>query len=266
MSTATVYIVGAGPGDPELLTMKAHRLISAADAVVFDRLVSEEILALLPAGAVKIFAGKSCRQHSMSQEEINATLLALSTRKRCVVRLKGGDPLTFGRGGEEAHYLARHGIPFEIIPGITAASGCAAYAGIPLTHRGLASSVRYVTGHRQKNGVLDLNWQSLADADTTLVFYMALNAAEEIARQLITAGLPATTPAAAICEATTAQQQRIIATLGSLPARLKGMEPPATLIIGKVVSLAGSLDWFSPACADVASEENHGNNIRKENG
>ena len=246
MSTATIYIVGAGPGDPELLTLKAHRLLQKAEAVVYDRLVSDGVLALIPPGAARIFAGKSCRKHAMTQEEINTTLLALARRKQHVVRLKGGDPLTFGRGGEEAEFLARHHIAFEIVPGITAASGCAAYAGIPLTHRGLSSGVRYVTGHRQKNGALDLNWQSLADPDTTLVFYMALNTAEEIARELIAVGLPASTPAAAIREGTTQSQERVIATLATIAPRLKSMEPPATLIVGKVVALAGTLDWFMP--------------------
>lgn len=246
MSTATVSIVGAGPGDPELLTLKAHRLLREAEAVVYDRLVSNDILALIPSGAVRIFAGKSCRRHTMTQEEINATLLALARRKQRVVRLKGGDPLTFGRGSEEAEFLARHGIAFEIVPGITAASGCAAYAGIPLTHRGLSSGVRYITGHRQENGALSLNWTSLADPDTTLVFYMALNTTEEIARELIAAGLPASTPAAAISDGTTQRQERIVATLGTIAPLLKEMQPPATLIIGKVVALAGSLDWFMP--------------------
>lgn len=244
MSTATVYIVGAGPGDPDLLTRKAHRLLLEADAVVYDRLVSDEILALIPPGAIRIFAGKSCRKHSMTQDEIHQTLLALTTHKQRIVRLKGGDPFIFGRGGEEAEFLQQHSIAFEIIPGISAASGCSAYGGIPLTHRGLAGSVRYITGHREKNGALNLNWQSLADPDTTLVFYMALNTAEEIAGKLIEAGLPASTPTAIIRDGTTRQQQRVIATLTTIADAIRGMEPPATLIIGKVVSLAGALDWF----------------------
>lgn len=253
MSTATVYIVGAGPGNPELLTLKAHRLLTTADAVIYDRLVSAEILALAPAGAVKIFAGKSCARHTMTQDEIHHTLLALSRRKQRIVRLKGGDPLTFGRGGEEAEFLLRHRIPFEIVPGITAASGCAAYGGIPLTHRGLATGLRYVTGHRQKDGALDLDWRSLADPDTTLVFYMALSSIGEITRELVAAGLPPSTPAAAIAEGTTARQQRLVATLGTIHTRLNGWEAPVTLIIGRVVSLAGTLDWYLPAADSTPS-------------
>lgn len=258
MSTATVYIVGAGPGDPELLTRKAYRLLRMADAVVYDRLVSEDILALVPPGATRIFAGKSCNQHSMTQEEINATLVALTKRKRHIVRLKGGDPFIFGRGGEEADYLRRHKIAYEIIPGITSASGCASYAGIPLTHRGLSSGVRYVTGHRQHDGELNLNWESLADPDTTLVFYMALHTLEDIAAALIRAGLPASTPAALIGEGTTHRQRRIIATLGTLAPLAQEMQPPATLIIGKVVALAERLDWFTPQAQDTDLHREHG--------
>lgn len=245
MSTPTVYIVGAGPGDPELLTLKAHRLLTQAEAVVYDRLVSAEILALLPAGAIKIFAGKSCRKHTMTQEEIHHTLLALTKRKRHIVRLKGGDPYIFGRGGEEAEFLASQGIRFEVVPGISAASGCSAYGGIPLTHRGLASSVRYITGHRQKNGALNLDWRSLADPECTLVFYMALHAAADISHHLMSAGLPAATPVAILAEATTPQQQRRITTLAQLAHTCADMNAPATIIIGQVVALAGALDWFA---------------------
>lgn len=252
MSTPTVTIVGAGPGDPELLTLKAHRLLTQADAVVYDRLVSAEILALIPAGAVKIFAGKSCRKHTMTQDEIHQTLLALTKRKQHIVRLKGGDPYIFGRGGEEAEFLAAHGIAFEVVPGISAASGCSAYGGIPLTHRGLASSVRYITGHRQKNGALNLDWRSLADPDCTLVFYMALHAAADISHQLSAAGLPAATPAAILADATTPHQQRRITTLAQLAQACAGLDAPATLIIGKVVTLAGTLDWFAAGHNDAA--------------
>lgn len=254
MSKPTVYIVGAGPGDPELLTRKAHRLLMRAEAVVYDRLVSAEILALIPAGVIRVFAGKSCGRHSMTQEEIHHTLLALSRNKRHIVRLKGGDPFIFGRGGEEAEFLARHGIAFEVVPGISAASGCSAYAGIPLTHRGLASGVRYVTGHRRKHEALALNWASLADPDTTLVFYMALHSAAEICRNVQQAGLPADTPAAVIANGTTDQQRRVTGTLANIAGRIAacGMEPPGTLIIGKVAALAGTLDWFAPeATGDI---------------
>ncbi len=242
----TVYIVGAGPGDPGLLTLRAYRLLQQTDAVVYDRLVNSEVIALIAPGVIRVFAGKSCNRHSMTQEEINHTLLALARKKKHVVRLKGGDPFIFGRGGEEAEFLAQHGIAFEIVPGISAAAGCAAYAGIPLTHRQLASGVRYVTGHRQNDDKLALNWASMADADTTLVIYMGLGNADTIRRELISHGMDASTPVAVICEGTTPHQRRHITTLGQLVQTIarERIEPPATIIIGRVVALAGTMDWF----------------------
>lgn len=258
MATETVHpvhIVGAGPGDPELLTLKAVRVLQAAEVVVYDKLVSPDILALIPAGAIRIFAGKVARHHHMPQAEINTLLINLAKSGRQVVRLKGGDPFLFGRGGEEAEALARHGLPFAVVPGVTSASGCTAYAGIPLTHRGLAHSVRFVTGHTQGDDVLDLNWPSLADPDTTLIVYMGRTNVRRIAEQLIAHGLAAETPAAAILEGTRPEHLSIITTLSGLADRIEERERPAPtlLVIGRVVALAERLAWFQPAAAGLAS-------------
>ena len=181
-----VYLVGAGPGDPELLTLQAARVLGQADAVVYDRLVGAGVLDLVPRGAMRIFVGKASSAHHLSQAEINDLLLRLARPGRVVVRLKGGDPFVFGRGSEEAAYLAAHGVPFQVVPGITAAAGCAAAAGIPLTHRGLASGVRFLTGHCRVGLGLDLNWQSLADPDTTLVVYLLVSTVCVIGAMLVT--------------------------------------------------------------------------------
>ena len=243
-----VHIVGAGPGDPELLTLKAVRVLRDADVVVYDKLVPAEILALIPAGATRIFAGKVARNHHMPQEDINALLVSLARSGRRVVRLKGGDPFLFGRGGEEAEALARHGLPFVVVPGVTSASGCTAYAGIPLTHRGLAHGVRFVTGHTMDDAALDLNWASLADADTTLVVYMGRTNVRRIAERLIAHGLSPQTPAAAIVQGTRPEQRTLLATLAALPERVEEMNRPAPtlLVIGRVVALSETLAWFRP--------------------
>ncbi len=239
-----VYLVGAGPGDPELLTIKALKILQSADAIVYDRLVSDEIMALVPEHVEKIFAGKSCKQKAMTQDEINALLVKLSGEGKMIVRLKGGDPMLFGRGGEEALLLKEHHIPFEIIPGITSAQGCGAIAGIPLTHRGLATGVRFFTGHRMTKEdatqELELDWQSLADPETTLVVYMGLANLALICQKLMQHGLPADYPAAAIENGTTPKEKIIISTLGQLAAQVAGakLEPPTLVIIGKVVELS----------------------------
>ncbi len=199
---AAVYLVGAGPGDPDLLTLKARRLLDEADVVVYDRLVSNEILALVPAGTARIRVGKQPRCHPVPQAEINELLVRLASTGRTVVRLKGGDPFLFGRGSEEAAYLSAQGIRFQVVPGVTSASGCSAAVGIPLTHRGLASGVRFVTGHCRDNVDLDLDWRGLADPETTVVVYMGTANIPQIAIRLINHGLPATTPAAAIANGT----------------------------------------------------------------
>lgn len=254
-ATPWVYLVGAGPGDPELLTLKAARVLERADAVVYDRLVGEGVLDLVPRGAMRIFVGKASAAQHPSQAEINDLLLRLARPGRVVVRLKGGDPLVFGRGSEEAAHLAAHGVPFMVIPGITAAAGCAAAAGIPLTHRGLATGVRFLTGHCQAGAGLDLNWQSLADPDTTLVVYMGLANLPEISARLIAAGLPAETPAAAIASGTTPEQRVCAATLGVLPQRVltAALEPPVLIVIGRVVEAMARLVARPAAVAEVQS-------------
>lgn len=255
-----VYIVGAGPGDPDLLTVKAARLLKEADVIVFDRLISDEIMALVPAGTTRIYAGKTAHNHHMRQEDINELLVKLARAGHVVMRLKGGDPFTFARGGEEALHLARHGIPFEIVPGITAATSCSAYAGIPLTHRGKSLGVRFVTGHCQgrADAELDLNWKSLADPDTTLVVYMGLANLDTISGRLIEAGLSPATPAAAIQEGTRPDQRVVVTTLAELPERVRreGLQPPTLMIIGPVAALARDLAWFQPSAP--AEREAHG--------
>ncbi len=248
-----VHLVGAGPGDPDLLTVKALRLLQGAEVVVYDRLVSPAILELVPACAARIYVGKADGRHTLPQDEINALLVKLARSGHGVVRLKGGDPFVFGRGSEEAEHLARHGIAFEIVPGVTAASGCTAGFGIPLTHRGLASGVRFVTGHCREDGELELNWASLADPDTTLVVYMGLATLRKIARRLIEAGLPADTPAAAIAKGTTPGQTLCRGTLADLPRKTAGttLKAPVLIVIGRVVTMAEVLDAL-PWQPDIA--------------
>ena len=238
-----VYLVGAGPGDPELLTLKAHRLIQRADVVVYDRLVSSEILALIPTGVSRIYAGKAAARHHMPQEKINRMLATLARSGRNVVRLKGGDPFVFGRGAEEALYLRAHDIPCEVVPGIGAVSGCSASAGVPLTHRGLASGIRIITGHIREDAPLNYDWAGLADPDTTLVIYMGLNNIGQICAHLIGAGLSPATPAIAVENATLPGERRCIGTVADLPGRVAAAQfkPPALIIIGKVVALAAQL-------------------------
>lgn len=245
---ARIYLVGAGPGDPELLTVKALRLIQSADIVVYDRLVSREILQLIPDSVARLYVGKASGRHTLSQKEINALLLELAGKHQRVVRLKGGDPFIFGRGGEEALVLARHDIAFEVVPGITAAQACAAYAGMPLTHRGLAHAVQFLTGHRMDNETLDMDRASLGDPGQTLVVYMGLGRVAAIVQELIAAGRAQDTPAAIVERASTTCQRSIVTTLAELPVavRRNAIEAPALLIIGAVVTLSGELNWFMP--------------------
>jgi uroporphyrin-III C-methyltransferase/precorrin-2 dehydrogenase/sirohydrochlorin ferrochelatase/uroporphyrin-III C-methyltransferase len=256
---AQVFLVGAGPGDPELLTLKAHRLIQEADVVVYDRLVSDAILDLVPAGTAKIYAGKATKCRAMPQDEINELLAKVAQAGHRVVRLKGGDPYTFGRGSEEAEHLARCGIAFEVVPGITSASGCSAAAGIPLTHRGLASGVTLVTGHARDDRSLDLDWHRLADPDQTLAVYMGLAMLPKISAELIAAGLAPSTPAAAIASGTTAKQRVCIGTLTDLAerARAQDLQPPVLILIGRVVGLSAVLAPTATAEAHDAEERRH---------
>jgi uroporphyrin-III C-methyltransferase len=240
MGIGKVYLVGAGPGDPELLTMKAVRAIGEAEAVVYDRLVPESILAMVRDGVTRINVGKRAGLHPVPQPEINEILVRLARAGRTVVRLKGGDPFIFGRGSEEAAELEATRIPYEVIPGITAAQGCAAAARIPLTDRELATGVRYVTGHRKANEPLELDWRSLADPETTLVVYMGLANIEEIARNLIAQGLPAGTPVLAVCQGTTAHEQRLCTRLETLAAKARraAFAGPVLFVIGRVAGIA----------------------------
>ena len=247
VSPARVHLVGAGPGDPGLVTVRAKEVLGLADIVVYDRLVSPEVLALTRPGASRIFAGKAARSHFVEQDEINQLLVRLSRGGKRVVRLKGGDPFVFGRGSEEALELARNDIAFEVVPGVSAATGCAARAGIPLTHRGLARAVTFVTGHAQEGHEVDLNWKALADAQTTLVIYMGLTNAALISRELIRAGLAPTTPVAAIEKGTTPEQRTVLTTLADLAECVarEQLRPPTLFVVGEVVELAKELNWAS---------------------
>lgn len=239
-----VYLIGAGPGEPDLLTFRALQRLQEADVVVYDRLVAPAVVELARRDATRLYVGKCRDAHSVPQAEISQTLVALAQQGKIVARLKGGDPFIFGRGGEEIQALAAAGLPYEIVPGITAASGCAAYAGIPLTHRDYAQSVRFITGHTQ-DGKLSLDWAHLAQGRETLVFYMGLSATAEICAQLQAHGLPADYPAAVIEQGTTARQKVYAGTLTTLADLIATAESPSLLIIGEVVSLHEQLQWFA---------------------
>ena len=243
-----VILVGAGPGDPELLTLKALRALQDADVVLHDRLVPDAILDLARRDAAKVCVGKSARGVSTTQREINELLIRHAAEGKRVVRLKGGDPFIFGRGGEELEALAEAGIPFSVVPGITAASGCAAYAGIPLTHREYAHSVTFVTGHRDKNGT-EPDWHGLALPGATAVFYMGLSRLDHIVGKLLEHGAAAARPAALIAQGTLPHQEVIEATLGTLleAAAAAALESPALLVVGDVVALRAKLGWFGAA-------------------
>ncbi|MFA7821793.1 siroheme synthase CysG [Aeromonas dhakensis] len=243
-----VVLVGAGPGDPGLLTLHALRQMQQADVVVYDRLVSDEVMALVRRDAKRIFVGKQAGNHCVPQEEINQLLLEEAKKGQRVVRLKGGDPFIFGRGGEELETLVGTGIGFQVVPGITAASGCAAYAGIPLTHRDHAQSVRFVTAHG-KGGARDLDWPLLAKDKQTLVFYMGLSSCATIREQLLAHGKGGDTPVALIERGTQPSQRVIRGTLDQLPALAIGVESPALIMVGSVVTLADSLAWFGQGAA-----------------
>lgn len=240
-----VYLVGAGPGDPDLLTFRALRLMQKADVVVYDRLVSPEILELVRRDAEKIYVGKAKSKHTVPQNEINELLAKEALAGNRVVRLKGGDPFIFGRGGEELETLIEHGVNFQVVPGITAASGAASYAGIPLTHRDHAKSVVFATGHLQDNSI-NLNWKGLAQPDQTIVFYMGLTGLPIICEQLVKHGLASTTPIAMVQSATTPEQKVVTGTLEDIQQKAEAAEikPPALIIVGSVVSLHNKLNWF----------------------
>lgn len=240
-----VSLVGAGPGDPELLTMKGYRIIQQAEVVVYDRLVSQEILALANSDAEMIYVGKKLDFHCVPQDQINQILVQKAKQGKHVVRLKGGDSFIFGRGGEELEELAEHNIAFEVVPGITAAAGATAYAGIPLTHRDYAQSVQFITGHVQKDG-REIEWCSLAQSNNTLVFYMGLKQSTYITRKLLEMGMVDTTNCAIIENGTRPEQRVFTGSLKDLPTMAQQALSPALIVVGNVTKLHNKLKWFSP--------------------
>jgi uroporphyrin-III C-methyltransferase/precorrin-2 dehydrogenase/sirohydrochlorin ferrochelatase len=240
-------LVGGGPGDPDLLTFRALRLMQQCDVCVYDKLVSPEVLDLVRRDAELIYVGKSRDQHTLPQEEINQLLARLALAGKRVLRLKGGDPFIFGRGGEEIETLMQQGVPFQVVPGITAANGVSSYAGIPLTHRDYAQACLFITGHL-KNGVLDLDWAAMARPQQTVVIYMGLVGLEQICQQLIAHGVAPDMPAAVIQQGTTQHQRVVSANLSDLASQVAAakMKAPCLTIIGQVVQLREKLNWFEP--------------------
>jgi uroporphyrin-III C-methyltransferase len=251
-SFGQVYLVGAGPGDPELLTVKAHRLLSSCDALVYDSLVPQALLDLVPEGCECRFVGKRRGHHSVPQPKINAVLLELAERHQRVVRLKGGDPFLFGRGGEEAAHLVSRGVPVEVVPGVTAGIAAPAYAGIPVTHRRAGSSVTFVTGHEEiDKGRPGVDWRGLARSSDGLVIYMGLHNLRRIGEELMAGGLEPSTPAAAIQQGTVQGQQILLASLGELADQVEAaaLASPAIIVIGAVV--AQRVEACAPEPAEV---------------
>ncbi|NPA51334.1 MAG: uroporphyrinogen-III C-methyltransferase [Aquificae bacterium] len=250
-----VYLVGAGPGDPELLTVKAYKLIKNADVILYDRLINPEILEIAKPDCKLVYVGKEDGKHLKTQEEINNLLLFYAKQYETVVRLKGGDPFVFGRGGEEAIFLKKHKIPFEIVPGITSAVSVPAYAGIPITHRGLASSFAVITGHETpEKAKSSINWESLKDIDT-LVFLMCVNNRKYIAKKLIEIGRNPKEPVAFIHRGTTSSQSVVETTLEKIVASNLSIKPPSVMVVGKVVRLRNLIDWFKPEVLLKLQEE-----------
>jgi len=242
-----VYLVGAGPGDPDLLTLRAVRVLQKADVVVYDNLVSPGVLDFVPAASERIYAGKRRNEHTLRQEQINNLLVKLAREGKQVVRLKGGDPFIFGRGGEELQAMAAAGVAFEVVPGITAASGVSCYSGIPLTHRSYAQRCLFVTGHLQ-NGTADLDWPSLVRLNQTVVIYMGLNGLPDICRQLVAHGALPELPIAVVQDGSLPTQKVVTGTLANMAEKVAraGLESPCLTIIGDVVRLHDELAWFLP--------------------
>jgi len=249
MGRGNVFLVGAGPGDPKLLTIKAFELLQEAEVVIYDRLVSESILKLVSKSAEKIYVGKSSKKHELTQDKITELLIEKALDGKKVVRLKGGDPFLFGRGGEEAEALAEKDIAFEVVPGVTSAIAAAAYAGIPLTHRDYASSVAIVTGHRAENAERNVNWAGIAGSVDTIVILMGVGELESTAKQLVEGGLNPDTPVALIECGTLQRQRSVMGKIGTIAkeAKKKNVKPPAVIVIGEVVNLGRKLSWFKKA-------------------
>ena len=250
MRVGRVYLVGAGPGDPGLLTVRGIELLRRADIIVYDQLVNPVLLEEALPGAIKIFAGKQAGSHCIAQTEINEVLIGYARLGHDVLRLKGGDPFVFGRGGEEAEALADAGIPFEIVPGVSSAVAVPAYAGIPLTHRKFASSFAVVTGHEARKAQSSIDWSKLATAVDTLVILMGLSNLPIIVANLLKHGRSPETPAAVIRMGTTREQESLLGTLADIVEKSAAIEPPALIVVGDVVSLADKLDWFLPHSQD----------------
>ena len=244
MKIGKVYLVGAGPGDPGLMTIRGLELLRKAEVVVYDRLVSPLVLEEAPPEATRIFAGKLTGSHSLPQEEINKLLISHARRGKQVIRLKGGDPFVFGRGGEEAEALAEAGIPFEVVPGVSSAVAVPAYAGIPLTHRRISSSFAVVTGHECDKAEPSIDWGKLATAVDTLVVLMGIKNLAKIVAKLLTHGRSPDTPVALIRWGTTEEQETIIGTLADIHDKAKALRAPVVIVIGEVVRLSNNLYWF----------------------
>ena len=247
MGCGKVYLVGAGPGDPKLLTLRALEVLQEADVVIYDRLVSEEVLRLVPEGAEKVCAGKAPGKHALSQEDINDLMVRAAIEGKTVVRLKGGDPFIFGRGGEEAEALASRGIKFEVVPGVSSALAAPAYAGIPLTHRAYASSVAIVTGS-QADASRGIDWERLAGAVDTIVILMGIGPLRDIAERLMNGGLSPDTPVAVIEGGTRGEQRTMIGRLATIAedAERAAFKPPSVIVVGEVARLGRKLAWFRP--------------------
>lgn len=267
MSIGKVYLVGAGPGDPDLITRKGLRLLQSADVVIYDRLIPRELLEETRADAELVDAGKQPTKHRLSQEDINATLLDRALKEKVVVRLKGGDPLLFGRGGEEALACQKYGIKFEIVPGVSSAYAAPAYAGIPLTHRHVSSSVTVITGHEDPTKrESSINYRALAEIGGTIVILMGIKRLPEIAAKLLENGLDCATPAAIIEWGTTRRQRSIVGRLATIAdsARQNKVQPPAIIVLGDVVRLReGGMGWFDLLPADVLTAGSGSSDIRQ---
>src|SRR5689334_8597928 len=257
MKIGKVYLVGAGPGDPGLLTVRGRDLLQGASVIVYDQLVNPALLEEAATDSVKIYVGKQAGRHYVAQEEINAVLIERARKGQDVVRLKGGDPFVFGRGGEEAEALVEAGVPFEIVPGVSSAVAVPAYVGVPLTHRKWASSFAVVTGHEARKPNSAVDWSKLATAVDTLVILMGLSNLSLIVNKLIENGRSAETPVAVIRSGTTTEQESVVGTLADIVEKSALIEPPALIVVGDVVSLSGKLNWFMPMLEQPRYDERH---------